>query len=45
MLRATVPGAASLVAPAEAARIGAVLQAALSRATIGVYTLRLDTEA
>ena len=42
MLPATVPGAASQVAPAEAARIAAVLQAALSRATIGVYTLRLD---
>ena len=45
MLPATVPGAASQVAPAEAARIAAVLQAALSRATIGVYTLRLDTYA
>ena len=45
MLPATVPGAASQVAPAEAARIAAVLQAALSRATIGAYTLRLDTYA
>ena len=45
MLPATVPGAASQVAPAEAARIAAVLQAALSRATISVYTLRLDTYA
>ncbi len=45
MLPATVPGAASQVAPAEAARIAAVLQAALSRATIGTYTLRLDTYA
>ena len=33
------------VAPAEAARIAAVLQAALSRATIEAYTLRLDTYA
>ena len=31
MLPATVPGAASQVAPAEAARIAAVPQAALSR--------------
>ena len=45
MLPATVPGAVSQVAPAEAARIAAVLQAALSGATIGVYTLRLDTYA
>ena len=45
MLPATAPGAASQVAPAEAARIAAVLQAALSRATIGAYTLRLDTYA
>ena len=45
MLPATVPGAASQVAPAEAARIAAVLQAALSRATIVAYTLRLDTYA
>ena len=43
MLPATVPGVQ--VAPAEAARIAAVLQAALSRATIGAYTLRLDTYA
>ena len=45
MLPATAPGAASQVAPAEAARIAAVLQAALSRATIAAYTLRLDTYA
>ena len=45
MLPATAPGAASQVAPAEAARIAAVLQAALSRATIGAYTLRLNTYA
>ena len=45
MLPATVPGAASQLAPAEAARIAAVLQAALSGATIGAYTLRLDTYA
>ena len=45
MLSATVPAAASQVAPAEAARIAAVLQAALSRATVGAYTLRLDTYA
>ena len=45
MLPATVPGAASQVAPAEAARIAAVLQAALSGATIVAYTLRLDTYA
>ncbi len=36
---------AAQVAPAEAARIAAVVQAALSRATIGVYTLRLGTYA
>ena len=41
MLPATVPGAARQVAPAEAARIAAVLQAALS----GAYTLRLNTYA
>ena len=45
MLPATAPAAASQVAPAEAARIAAVLQAALSRATIGAYTLRLNTYA
>ena len=43
MLPATVPGAASSqVAPAEAARIAAVLRAALSSATIVAYTLRLE---
>ena len=46
MLPAIVSGeASSQVAPAEAARIAAVLQAALSRATIGAYTLRLNTYA
>ncbi len=38
-------GAASQVAPAEAARIGAVLRAALSGATIKAYALRLTTYA
>ena len=45
MLPATVPGAASQVAPAEAARIAAVLRAALSGATIRAYALRLTTYA
>ena len=34
---------AAQVAPAEAARIAAVLRAALSRATIEAYTLRFKT--
>ncbi len=45
MLPATAPGTASQAAPAEAARIAAVLQAALSGATIDTYTLRLNTYA
>ena len=43
MLPATAPNADAQVAPAEAARIAAVLQAALSRATIRAYTRRLKT--
>ena len=45
MFPAMVPNADAQVAPAEAARIAAVLRAALSRATIEVYTLRLETYA
>ena len=45
MLPATAPAAASQVPPPEAARIAAVLQDALSRATIEAYSLRLDTYA
>ena len=43
MLPATAPNADAQVAPAEAARIAAALQAALSRATIRAYTRRLKT--
>ena len=43
MLPATAPGAASQVAPAEAARIAAVLRAALCRATIKANALRLES--
>ncbi len=45
MLPATAPQPDAQVAPAEAARIVAVLRAALSRATIEAYTLRLNTYA